>query len=76
MGVFNVIKLANDYVKAKKVLKEKKVDAKKIKELIEKLHEYIKQLNETKDVILGHIAKVKEVMRGLSNKLNPRKEGK
>lgn len=76
MGVFNVIKLANDYVQAKKALKKANVDAKKIKEHIDKLHNYIEWLNETKDVIVGHIAKVKELMRGLSDKLKVRKEGK
>ena len=79
MGLFNVIRLANDYVKAKKMLKKtkiSKVDATKIKELMDRLHQYIDTLNETKDYISGHIQKVKEVMRNLSDKLKTRKVGK
>lgn len=74
MGILNVIKLANDYNKAKKYLKQSKVDAKKIKEITEKLQDYVAELNKTRDEITVHILKVKEVMRNLSDRLRPRKE--
>ena len=76
MGLFNVIRLANDYVKAKRALKKVNVDKIKIKEYIDKLHDYVQELNQTKDDITIHILKVKEVMRGLSDRLKSRKEGK
>ena len=76
MGLFNVIKLANDYVKAKKLLKKANVDKIKIKEYIDKLHDYVQVLNQTKDDINLHILKVKEIMRALSDKLKNRKVGK
>lgn len=76
MGLFNVIRLANDYIKAKKILKSKKIDKIKIKEYIDKMQDYIHTLNETKDTINIHILKVREVMRGLSDLLKSRKEGK
>ena len=76
MGLLNVLKLANDYSKAKKYLKEKKVDAKKIKEVVERLHDYVSELNELRDKLTVHILKVKEIMRDLSDKLKPRKEKK
>ena len=74
MGLFNVIKLANDYVKAKRLLKKSGVDKVKIKEYIDRLHDYVQELNSTKDTINIHILKVKELMRGLSDKLKSRKE--
>ena len=76
MGLFNVIKLANDYVKAKKLLKKANVDKIKVKEYIDKLHDYVQALNQTKDDINLHIIKVKEIMRGLSERLKNRKVGK
>ena len=76
MGVFNVIKLANDYVQAKKYLKKNKVDAKKIKEYMDKLHNFIEVLNNYKDWITSHILKTKEVMSMLSKRLKERKVGK
>ena len=76
MGLFNVIKLANDYVKAKKLLKKANVDKIKVKEYIDKLHDYVQALNQTKDDISLHILKVKEIMRGLSERLKNRKVGK
>ena len=76
MGLLNVIKLANDYVQAKRYLKKNKVDTKKVKEYIDKLHDFIDVLNDYKDWITSHILKTKEVMSMLSNKLKERKEGK
>ncbi len=76
MGVFNVIKLANDYVRAKKYLKKNNVDAKKIKEYMDKLHDFIDVLNSYKDWITSHILKAKEVMSMLSKRLKERKVGK
>jgi predicted RNA-binding protein with EMAP domain len=76
MGVFNVIKLANDYVQAKRYLKKNKVDAKKVKEYIDKLHDFIDVLNNYKDWITSHILKTKEVISILNKRLKERKAGK
>ena len=46
MGLINLFKMATDYVKAKKLLKEKNIKLEKIKELIEKIRTYIDKLKE------------------------------
>ena len=76
MGILNIIRLANDYNNAKKLLKKNNVDKIKIKEYMDKLHDYIESLNDTKDIINVQILKVKETMRSLSEKLKARKENK
>lgn len=70
MGLINVVKLANDYNKAKKLLKKNgKIDASKIKELIEKLHDFIEELKDIQLKISEFILKVKSIMKSLSDKL-------
>lgn len=76
MGVFNVIKLANDYVQAKRYLKKNKVDATKIRDFIDKLQDYIEELRNFKAQVEIHINKAKEVIRALSDRLKVRKVGK
>lgn len=76
MGVFNVIKLANDYVQAKRYLKKNKVDATKIRDFIDKLQDYIEELRSFKAQVEVHINKAKEVIRALSDRLKVRKVGK
>lgn len=76
MGVFNVIKLANDYVQAKRYLKKNKVDAIKIRNFIDKLQDYIEELRNFKAQVEVHINKAKEVIRALSDRLKVRKVGK
>lgn len=76
MGVFNVIKLANDYVQAKRYLKKNKVDAKKVRDFIDKLQDYIEELRNFKAQVEAHINKTKEVIRALSDRLKARKAGK
>ena len=46
MGLINLFKMATDYVKAKKLLKEKNIKLEKIKELIEKIRTYIDKSKE------------------------------
>lgn len=75
MGLFNVISLANDYVKAKRVLKKSKIDKQKISELIDKLQQYVHVLEDTVSDIKDHITKVKATMIELARKLQSRKEG-
>ena len=41
MGLLNVIKLANDYNKAKKLVQSKKADVEKIAKIIESVQDYI-----------------------------------
>lgn len=76
MGVFNVIKLANDYIQAKRYLKKNKVDAAKIRDFIDKLQDYIEELRNFKAQVEIHINKAKEVIRALSDRLKVRKVGK
>ena len=76
MGVFNVIKLANDYVHAKRYLKKNKVDATKIRDFIDRLQDYIEELRNFKAQVEIHINKAKEVIRALSDRLKARKAGK
>lgn len=76
MGVFNVIKLANDYVQAKRYLKKNKVDATKIRDFIDRLQDYIEELRNFKAQVEIHINKAKEVIRALSDRLKARKAGK
>lgn len=76
MGVFNVIKLANDYVQAKRYLKKNKVDVTKVRDFIDKLQDYIEELRNFKAQIEVHINKAKEVIRALSDRLKVRKVGK
>lgn len=76
MGVFNVIKLANDYVQAKRYLKKNKVDAVKVRDFIDKLQDYIEELRNFKAQVEIHINKAKEVIRALSDRLKVRKVGK
>ena len=76
MGVFNVIKLANDYVQAKRYLKKNKVDATKVRDFIDRLQDYIEELRNFKAQVEIHINKAKEVIRALSDRLKARKAGK
>lgn len=76
MGVFNVIKLANDYVQAKRYLKKNKVDVTKIRDFIGRLQDYIEELRNFKAQVEIHINKAKEVIRALSDRLKARKAGK
>ena len=79
MGILNVIKLANDYNKAKKILKSKDVDIKKLinlyGEMTTRLHEfveYFEQLfNEGKNFIkecFDLLDKLKDTMGNIAKK--------
>jgi len=76
MGLLNVIKLANDYNQAKKLLKGKKVNAIKVRDAIDRIHDYIEELKSAKDKIDTLIVKAKERIRKLSELLKVRKVGK
>lgn len=69
MGLLSVIRLANDYNKAKKALKTKKVDVDRVKKLIEKVKSYLEWLEDFKVEIEGYIAKAKAIIEGLQEKL-------
>lgn len=69
MGIFNVIKLANDYNKAKKVLKDNKANINKIKDAIERVQKFIKELDSMRAELTNFICKVKDVARKLNVKL-------
>lgn len=65
MGLFNVIKLANDYNKAKKLLASKHIDIAKAKELIERVKQLVDYLYSLKDKLSELIQDVKGVIKGL-----------
>ena len=75
MGLFNLIKLANDYSKAKKYIKKVNADKVKINEFIGKLQNYIEVLEDTVSDIRDNITKVKATMVELARMLQDRKEG-
>jgi len=74
MGLFNVIKLANDYNKAKKALNSKKVEASKLKGFIEKVKQYLDWLEGFKAEIEEYIAKGKELYKKLQERLKEEKK--
>lgn len=71
MGILNVIKLANDYNTAKKLLKDKNIQQKfnKVKQTIANLQEFIVELETMKDGLVDYIAKVKGTIRTLTARL-------
>ena len=75
MGLFNLIKLANDCNKAKKLVEKYNVDKKKIGEYIIKVQEYVHALENFKQQIADCILRAKCTMIELSDKLQERKEG-
>ena len=69
MGLLNVIKLANDYNKAKKLVQSKKADIEKIAKIIESLQEYINFLKGFVLELEERIYQAKELMGKLTDKL-------
>lgn len=65
MGLFNIIKLANDYNKAKKLLQSKKPDVEKAKQLIEKVKGFVDYLYSIKDELAKFIKDVKDTIAEL-----------
>ena len=63
MGILNVIKLANDYNKAKKLISSKKPDIEKAKALIEKVKGFVEYLYSLKDKLQELILEVKDVIK-------------
>jgi hypothetical protein len=76
MGLFNVIKLANDYNQAKKLLKSKKADVEKIAKIIGSLQEYIAVLKTFVLELEEKIYQAKEVMGKLADRLQKKKGDK
>lgn len=76
MGLFNVIKLANDYNKAKKLLESKKADVEKIAKIIGSLQEYIAVLKTFVLELEEKIYQAKEVMGKLADRLQEKKGDK
>ena len=69
MGIFNIFQLAKDYSKAKKLLKEKNIDAKKIREAIDSLQELIAYIKKFIVDLEEWIYRIKNLMGDLAVKL-------
>ena len=76
MGLFNIIKLANDYNKAKKLLQSKKVEAQKIRDAIESIQEFINWLKDFAVELEERIYRAKELMGKLADRLQEKKGDK
>ena len=76
MGLLNVIKLANDYNKAKKLLKEKKVDAIKIRDYMDSIQDYINFLRDFIVELEERVYRAKELLAHLADKLHAAKGDK
>ena len=76
MGLLNVIKLANDYNKAKKLLQSKKVEAQKIRDAIESIQEFINFLKDFVVELEERIYQAKELMGKLADRLQEKKGDK
>lgn len=76
MGLFNIIKLANDYNKAKKLLQSKKVEAQKIRDAIESIQEFINWLKDFVVELEERIYRAKELMGKLADRLQEKKGDK
>ena len=69
MGIFNIFQLAKDYSKAKKLLKEKNIDAKKVGEAIDSLQELIAYIKKFIVDLEECIYRIKNLMGDLAVKL-------
>ena len=76
MGLLNVIKLANDYNKAKKLLESKKADVERIAKVIGSLQEYIAFLKTFVIELEEKIYQAKELMGKLADRLQEKKGDK
>lgn len=65
MGLLNVIKLANDYNKAKKYLKKNKHVVEDAKKFIEKAESMLKYILDLKQELQNFIGEVEKVIEGL-----------
>lgn len=69
MGLFNVIKLANDYNKAKKYLESRKEDLQYVKDLVEKVKKFLEYVTEVKDSLAVLINQVQATIKELEKKI-------
>lgn len=76
MGILNVIKLANDYNKAKKLLESKKADIEKIAKVIDSVQDYIGLLKNFVLELEERIYQAKEVLGKLADRLQEKKGDK
>lgn len=76
MGLLNVIKLANDYNNAKKLLESKKADVERIAKVIGSLQEYIACLKTFVLELEEKIYQAKELMGKLADRLQEKKGDK
>ena len=76
MGLLNVIKLANDYNKAKKLVQSKKADIEKIAKIIEPVQDYIGLLRNFVLELEERIYQAKELMGKLADRLQEKKGDK
>lgn len=69
MGLFNVIKLANDYNKAKKYLESRKEDLQCVKDLVEKVKKFLEYVTEVKDSLAVLINQVQATIKELEKEI-------
>ena len=75
MGLLNVIKLANDYQNAKKLLKKNSAKVKDIENAILKVQEFIIELKDFGDKIKSLTNRAKDLISELSERIPKGKEG-
>lgn len=69
MGLFSLIKLANDYGKAKKFVESKKGDVEKLKLFVEKIKAFINSLEGYKNQLISIIGEAKEFLKELEARI-------
>lgn len=75
MGLLNVIKLANDYQNAKKLLKKNSTKVKDIENAILKVQEFIIELKDFGNKIKSLTNRAKDLISELSERIPKGKEG-
>lgn len=63
MGILNVIKLANDYNKLKKLVEKGNIDVSKVKSTIENVKKFLGMLEHLKVELQELIDRVKEILK-------------
>lgn len=66
MGILNVIKLANDYNKLKKLVEKGNIDVNKVKSAIENVKKFLSMLEHLKVELQELIDKVKGILKAVT----------
>jgi predicted transcriptional regulator len=69
MGLLNVIKLANDYNTAKKILKGKNINKVELRKILASIREIQDRLDAIKDIVEERISKTKNMIKELLKKV-------